>query len=75
MRVAGLFAGVGGIELGLERAGFETALLCESDPAARAVLRRRFAGLPIHDDVRQVDKLPRTIDTCTSSAPIDRISF
>src|SRR6187549_1118062 len=31
LRVAGLFAGVGGIELGLHRAGHEAALLCELD--------------------------------------------
>lgn len=37
-RVAGLFAGVGGLELGLGRAGHETMMLCEIDPPARAVL-------------------------------------
>ena len=34
----GLFAGIGGIELGLYAAGFETGSLSEIDPAARAVL-------------------------------------
>src|SRR3954447_23238474 len=29
LRVAGLFAGVGGLELGLQQAGLETAMLCE----------------------------------------------
>src|ERR1035441_3705174 len=38
----GLFAGIGGIELGLSRAGHHTRLLCEIDPAARAVLEPRF---------------------------------
>src|SRR6266571_1346438 len=38
VRWAGLFAGIGGIELGLSRSGHETDLLCEIDPAAGAVL-------------------------------------
>ena len=31
LRVAGLFAGIGGIELGLQRAGHEGVLLCEAE--------------------------------------------
>jgi|tagenome__1003787_1003787.scaffolds.fasta_scaffold13821486_1 site-specific DNA-cytosine methylase len=43
MRVVGPFAGIGGIELGFERAGgFETELLCESWVPAQAVLSRQF---------------------------------
>ena len=38
LSVVGLFAGVGGLELGLELAGHETLLLCELMPHARAVL-------------------------------------
>ncbi|MBY0230757.1 MAG: DNA (cytosine-5-)-methyltransferase [Gemmataceae bacterium] len=56
--VAGLFAGVGGIELGLRRAGWESALLCEIDPAAQAVLRRHFPDAPLVGDVRGVEALP-----------------
>lgn len=54
-RVAGLFAGVGGLELGLGRAGHETMMLCEIDPPARAVLETRFPSLPLEDDVRKVE--------------------
>ena len=39
LKVAGLFAGIGGIELGLARAGHESNILCEFEPGARAVLR------------------------------------
>ncbi len=38
LSVVGLFAGIGGLELGLERAGHRTELLCELMPDARAVL-------------------------------------
>ena len=50
LRVAGLFAGVGGIELGLERAGHETVLLCENDPGACEVLEARFPGVELVED-------------------------
>lgn len=44
LRVTGLFAGIGGIELGLSNAGHKTSLLCEIDPAARAVLADQFGA-------------------------------
>jgi DNA (cytosine-5)-methyltransferase 1 len=53
----GLFAGIGGIELGLA-AHFETKLLCEVDAAAKAVLEDRFPAATLHDDVRGLDDLP-----------------
>ena len=34
LTIAGLFAGVGGVELGLHAAGHQTRLLCEIDEAA-----------------------------------------
>src|SRR5262249_10610324 len=38
LSVVGLFAGIGGLELGLELAGHRTTFLCELMPEARAVL-------------------------------------
>ena len=35
MKVLSLFAGIGGFDLGLERAGMQTAAFCEIDPFAR----------------------------------------
>jgi hypothetical protein len=43
---AGLFAGIGGIELGLERVGFSASLLCELDSAAQVVFRRSMCLPP-----------------------------
>lgn len=54
LRVAGLFAGIGGIELGLHEAGHRTEMLCEFDPAARAVLAAQFPELEIFGDVREL---------------------
>jgi len=58
LRVVGLFAGIGGIEIGLHEAGHRTELLCEIDQGAQAVLRAHFPRIPLVSDVRQVDQLP-----------------
>ncbi|MCB9730771.1 MAG: DNA (cytosine-5-)-methyltransferase [Deltaproteobacteria bacterium] len=60
MRVVGLFAGIGGLELGLDAAGHETQLLCEIDPGARAVLQTRFPDREVHEDVSDLRSLPTT---------------
>jgi DNA (cytosine-5)-methyltransferase 1 len=57
--VVGLFAGIGGIELGLHDAGHETVLLCDNDPASQAVLKARFDGIPLVGDVNELIALPR----------------
>ena len=51
MRVLDLFAGIGGLSLGLERAGFSSAAFCEIDPFAQKVLAKNFPGVPCYDDV------------------------
>ena len=57
--LVGLFAGIGGIELGLHARGFQTELLCEIDPGARAVLEHRFPGIEVARDVRGLSTIPR----------------
>lgn len=54
IQAVGLFSGIGGIELGLHRAGVDTTAMCEIDPRARTVLAHRFPGTPIFHDVREV---------------------
>ena len=49
-----LFSGIGGFDLGFERAGMRCAWQCEIDAAARGVLARQFPGVPIMEDVRDV---------------------
>ncbi len=58
LRTAGIFAGIGGLELGLRRQGHSTRLLSEIDATAQAVLRKQFKGVPILGDVRAIQELP-----------------
>ena len=56
MQCIELCAGMGGMTLGLEQAGFAHALLVERDAQAVAVLRANFPHAPVrHADVRDVD--------------------
>jgi DNA (cytosine-5)-methyltransferase 1 len=73
LRTVGLFAGIGGIELGLHQAGFATELLCELDESAQAVLRARFPDIPIVADVRQLDALPEA-DLVAAGFPCQDLS-
>ena len=60
LTIAGLFAGIGGLDAGvadgLEDEGFdvEHVALVEREPFPQRVLAARFPGVPIFDDVREV---------------------
>lgn len=74
MKFAGLFAGIGGFELGLSRAGHRTELLCEIDEAAKAVLAARFPDIPLVSDVRELRHLPRDVDAICAGFPCQDLS-
>jgi DNA (cytosine-5)-methyltransferase 1 len=59
MRVASLFSGIGGFELGFSRIGFETVMMCENDDLARSILHHRFPGIPVRKDIRTIARLPQ----------------
>jgi len=73
LRVAGLFAGIGGIELGLHRAGHQSVLLCEIEPGAQAVLRTRFPDIELTGDVCDLASLP-DVDLVSAGFPCQDLS-
>jgi DNA (cytosine-5)-methyltransferase 1 len=54
MTVGSLFTGIGGFDLGLERAGMRVLWQCEQDDWCRQVLARHWPGVPCHPDVRDL---------------------
>ncbi|MGW1087753.1 DNA cytosine methyltransferase [Streptomyces sp. NPDC002596] len=73
LRVAGLFAGIGGLELGFQALGARTELLCEFWGPAQTVLREKFPGVPMHEDVRTLTGLP-DVDVVTAGFPCTDLS-
>lgn len=71
--VAGLFAGVGGIERGFEAAGGHAELLCENWEPATAVLSDGFPGVPLVGDVRELRSLPK-VDVVAAGFPCTDLS-
>ena len=51
MKVLSLFSGVGGFDLGLEAAGWQTVFQCEIDPHCQQTLAYHWPDVPRWDDV------------------------
>jgi DNA (cytosine-5)-methyltransferase 1 len=73
LTVAGLFAGIGGLELGLRAAGHTAVTLCEIDPGAAAVLARRCPDADLARDVRELKALPQ-VDLVAAGFPCQDLS-
>lgn len=71
--VAGLFAGIGGLERGLQLAKHSTRLLCELDSAAQAVLDAEFPAVKRISDVHEVKRLP-DVETVAAGFPCQDLS-
>ena len=76
MKFGSLFAGIGGIDLGLERAGMECAWQVEIDPFCRKVLAKHWPDVPKFEDVREVGahNLP-PVDVIAGGFPCQDISL
>jgi DNA (cytosine-5)-methyltransferase 1 len=66
LTAVGLFSGIGGLELGLQRAGMHILAHVESDPFCQRVLAKQWPEADHHDDVR-------TFPTWWTSAPRPRV--
>jgi DNA (cytosine-5)-methyltransferase 1 len=74
MKVAGLFAGIGGIEYGLHKNGMQTIQLCEILDEAQHVLRTKFPKSKFSSDVKNLKVLEK-IDLLTAGFPCQNLSI
>jgi DNA (cytosine-5)-methyltransferase 1 len=60
LTVASHFTGIGGFDLGFERAGLRTVWQCEIDPFCSEILQRHWPDVPRRTDIRKVapDDIP-----------------
>lgn len=74
MRVGSLFSGIGGLDLGLERAGMRVVWQAESDPYCRAVLRKHWPDVPCYEDVRDITADAPAVDLICGGFPCQPVS-
>jgi DNA (cytosine-5)-methyltransferase 1 len=72
LTVGSLFAGIGGFDLGFERAGFEVLWQVEKDARKRAVLAERWPGVERFEDIQTVEARDlATVDVLTAGFPCE----
>lgn len=76
MNFVSLFSGIGGLDLGLERAGFNCIAQVEIDPFCRRVLAKHWPHVPKFEDVRTFgkDSISGPVDLIAGGFPCQDIS-
>jgi DNA (cytosine-5)-methyltransferase 1 len=74
MRIAGLFSGIGGLELPFHQRGFETSIMCDVWEPSKQVLAARFPDVEIHGDIASLRSLPSGVDLVTAGFPCTDLS-
>jgi DNA (cytosine-5)-methyltransferase 1 len=75
MKALGLFSGIGGFELGLQRAGFSIGGLCEIDESCGRVLNKNFPHIEVLKDVKNICPLLGEYDIICGGFPCTDISI
>lgn len=75
MKVGSLFSGVGGMDLGLERAGHEVAFQVEKVPWRRDILAHHWPKVPRFDDVRGFTGEGLSVDMLCGGFPCQDVSI
>lgn len=77
IKIGSLFSGIGGFELGLERAipNSETVWQCEQDKFCQKILTKHWPNAIIYDDVRTINNEVEPIDILCGGFPCQDISI
>ena len=73
--VGSLFTGIGGLDLGLEWAGFDVMWQCESDAFCRRVLAHHWPDVVCYDDVARFPNDVRPVDVVCGGFPCQPVSL
>lgn len=74
MTFGSLFSGIGGLDLGLERAGMECRWQCEIEPYCRQVLAKHWPNIPCYEDVRKIGDDIEQVDLICGGYPCQPFS-
>lgn len=74
LTVGSLFSGIGGIDLGLERAGMHIKWMVENDPFCRLVLRHHWPHITLHENVKRKIRL-EPVDVVAGGFPCQSVSL
>ena len=75
MKFGSLFSGIGGLDLGLERAGMECAWQVEIDDYCQKVLTKHWPDVPKYKDIRDVGKELGTVDLICGGFPCQDVAL
>lgn len=73
LTVGSLFTGIGGFDLGFERAGMQIKWQCEVDPYCRAVLHKHWPSVTCYGDITEL-RQPPYVDILCGGFPCQDIS-
>lgn len=77
LQVASFFAGIGGFDLGFERAGAKVVFQCEIDKFCRKVLHKHWPDIPLAGDIKLVKpgEIPSSANVWTGGFPCQDVSL
>jgi DNA (cytosine-5)-methyltransferase 1 len=70
--VGSLFAGIGGLDLGLERAGWTVRWQVENDPFCQRVLAKHWPNVPRYGDIRTLRVTATWADIVSAHRPVSQ---
>lgn len=74
MKFGSLFSGIGGFDLGFERAGMEGVWQCEIDKHAQSVLKNHFSA-EVYNDVKTIGRNAGSVDLICGGFPCQDLSI